>query len=66
MDRLDFSGSPTHSGCVADVGAGDGGGLIPGDFAVEPAEQLLVDAAMWWGVVSTPGAYCKPIGWQVS
>jgi hypothetical protein len=29
-----------------DVGAGDGGGPVPGDLAMEPAEQLLVDVAM--------------------
>jgi hypothetical protein len=46
LDRLDFSGPLAHGGRVADVGAGDGGGLVPGDFAMELVEQLLVDAAM--------------------
>jgi len=33
-------------GCLVDVGAGDGGGPVPGDLAMEPVEQLLVDVAM--------------------
>jgi hypothetical protein len=48
---------------MADVGAGDGGGLILQDFTMEPAEQLLVDMVMGGtesgvdlvGVMSIPG-----------
>jgi hypothetical protein len=63
FNSLDFLGSPAHSSRVVDVSAGDGSRPIPGDFAMEPVEQLLVDMAMGGmeggvdlvGVVSIPG-----------